>query len=102
MLLHAPLERAAERLSPAVGVLEAVDAQHCLLHTGAQSLELMVLHIALTGFDFEVREPPELLGEVREIRDRLGRALAPSPAASPPPGGADRTPGTRSGSSEGS
>ncbi|MGY5129043.1 helix-turn-helix transcriptional regulator [Streptomyces nigrescens] len=102
VLLHASLEQAAERISPAAGVLEAVDEQHCLLRTGAHSLELMVLHIVLTGFDFEVREPPELLDQVREVRDRLSRALAPSPAASPPPGGADRTRGTRSGSSAGS
>ncbi|MGW3010541.1 helix-turn-helix transcriptional regulator [Streptomyces sp. NPDC001219] len=102
VLLHASLEQAAERVSPAAGVLEAVDEGHCLLRTGAHSLELLVLHIVLTGFDFEVREPPELLGRVREIRDRLGRTLAASPAASPPPDGADRTPGTRSGYAEGS
>ncbi|MFE1176209.1 helix-turn-helix transcriptional regulator [Streptomyces sp. NPDC058773] len=102
VLLHASLEQAAERLSPAAGMLEPVDERHCLLRTGAQSLELMVLHIVLTGFDFEVREPPELLGTVREVRDRLTRALAPPPAASPPPGGADRTPGPPSGPSAGS
>ncbi|MEU9123068.1 YafY family protein [Streptomyces sp. NPDC048506] len=101
VLLHAPVERAAERISPAAGVLEAVDAQHCLLRTGAHSLELMVLHIVLTGFDFEVREPPELLDRVREIRDRLSRALVPEPTSPPSPGGADRMPGTRSGSSAG-
>ncbi|MGW2394135.1 helix-turn-helix transcriptional regulator [Streptomyces lydicamycinicus] len=102
VLLHASLEQAAARISPAAGVLEAVDEQHCLLRTGAHSLDLMVLHIVLTGFDFEVREPPELLGKVREVRDRLDRALIPPPAASPPPGGADRTRGTRNGSSAGS
>ncbi|WP_330477406.1 YafY family transcriptional regulator [Streptomyces platensis] len=102
VLLHASLEQAAARISPAAGVLEAVDEQHCLLRTGAHGLDLMVLHIVLTGFDFEVREPPELLDKVREVRDRLDRALVPPPAASPPPGDADRTPGTRSGSSAGS
>ncbi|UKY49325.1 helix-turn-helix transcriptional regulator [Streptomyces inhibens] len=101
VLLHASVEQAEARISPSAGVLEAVDERHCLLRTGAHSLELMVIHIVLTGFDFEVREPPELLDRVREIRDRLARALEP-PAAWPPPGGADRTPGTRSGSSEGS
>ncbi|MEU6332217.1 YafY family protein [Streptomyces sp. NPDC047049] len=102
VLLHAPLERAAERIGPAAGTLEAVDEQSCLLRTGAHSLELMVLHIVLTGFDFEVREPPELQSRIREIRDRLSRALAaasPS-AASPPPDGADRRRGTRNGPSE--
>lgn len=102
VLVHAPLERAAERIGPAAGTLEAVDAQSCLLHTGAHSLDVMVVHLVLLGFDFEIREPPELLGHVREIRDRLSRTLAAAPAAGPPPGGADRTPGTRSGSSAGS
>ncbi|MGX1758968.1 helix-turn-helix transcriptional regulator [Streptomyces lydicus] len=101
VLLHAPLERAAERIGPAAGTLEAVDDRSCLLRTGAHSLELMVLHIVLTGFDFEVREPPELQSRIREIRDRLSRALAAPPsAASPPLDGADRRRGPRSGSAE--
>ncbi|MFI0907119.1 helix-turn-helix transcriptional regulator [Streptomyces sioyaensis] len=99
VLVHASREQAAERIGPAAGTLEAVDAGHCLLHTGAHSLDVMVVHLVMTGFDFEVREPPELLDRVREIRDRLSRALAAPPAAAPPPGGADRTRGTRSGSS---
>ncbi|QTZ91190.1 helix-turn-helix transcriptional regulator [Streptomyces auratus] len=99
VLVHASREQAAERIGPAAGTLEAVDAQRCLLHTGAHSLDVMVVHLVMTGFDFEVREPPELLSRVREIRDRLSRALAAAPAAAPPPGGADRTRGTRSGSS---
>ncbi|MGW7020764.1 helix-turn-helix transcriptional regulator [Streptomyces decoyicus] len=101
VLLHASLEQAAERIGPAAGTLEAVDERRCLLRTGAHSLEVMVFHIVMTGFDFEVREPPELIGHIQAIRDRLSRALAASPsAASPPRDGADRTRGTRSGSSE--
>ncbi|MEU7434902.1 YafY family protein [Streptomyces sioyaensis] len=99
VLVHASREQAAERIGPAAGTLEAVDAASCLLHTGAHSLDVMVVHLVMTGFDFEVREPPELLDRVREIRDRLSRALAAPPAAAPPPDGADRTRGTRSGSS---
>ncbi|MEX2971103.1 helix-turn-helix transcriptional regulator [Streptomyces sp. C184] len=99
VLVHASREQAAERIGPAAGTLEAVDARRCLLHTGAHSLDVMVVHLVMTGFDFEVREPPELQSRVREIRDRLSRALAAAPAAAPPPGGADRTRGTRSGSS---
>ncbi|MFJ6751194.1 MULTISPECIES: helix-turn-helix transcriptional regulator [unclassified Streptomyces] len=75
VLLHASAEQAAARISPSAGVLEAVDAESCLLTSGAHSLDVMVMHLVLTGFDFEIREPQELTGRVREIRDRLSRAL---------------------------
>ncbi|MFF8311665.1 helix-turn-helix transcriptional regulator [Streptomyces lydicus] len=75
VLLHASAEQAAARISPSAGVLEAVDEAHCLLRTGAHTLEMMVVHLVMTGFDFEVREPPELVDRLREIRDRLSRAL---------------------------
>ncbi|KUJ67292.1 DNA-binding transcriptional regulator [Streptomyces albus subsp. albus] len=76
VLLKVPVEAAAERVSPSAGILEPVDEHSCLLHTGAHSLDLMVVHIALMGFDFEVREPAELTAHIRELRDRLDRALA--------------------------
>ncbi|WP_043492116.1 MULTISPECIES: helix-turn-helix transcriptional regulator [Streptomyces] len=75
VLLRVSAERAAERVPPAAGVLEPVDEHSCLLHTGAGSLDVMVVHIALMGVDFEVREPPELNDHIRELRDRLTRAL---------------------------
>lgn len=58
-----------------MGVLEAADDHSCLLRTGGHSLEALVVHIVLLGFDFEVRRPTELVDRVREIRDRLSRAL---------------------------
>ncbi|MEV4974259.1 helix-turn-helix transcriptional regulator [Streptomyces scopuliridis] len=73
--LHASAEEAAQEISPSAGVLEAVDAHSCLLRTGAGSLDVMVIHLALLGFDFEVIEPPELTERIRVIRDRLSRAL---------------------------
>lgn len=74
VLLRVPLEEAAERVSPSAGMLEAVDEHSCLLHTGAHSLDMMLIHIVLMGFDFEVREPPELADRIDEIADRLNRA----------------------------
>ncbi|QKV95741.1 YafY family transcriptional regulator [Streptomyces sp. NA02950] len=80
VLLRVSAERAAERVSPSAGVLEAVDEHSCLLHTGAHGLDVMVIHIVLMGFDFEVREPAGLTERVRLIRDRLDRALRPAVA----------------------
>ncbi|WP_432036262.1 helix-turn-helix transcriptional regulator [Streptomyces cucumeris] len=75
VLLKVPVERAAERVTPSVGVLEAVDEQSCLLYTGAHGLDVLAIHIVLMGFDFEVREPAPLIEHLRRIRDRLDRAL---------------------------
>ncbi|MFG2136972.1 helix-turn-helix transcriptional regulator [Streptomyces sp. NPDC048650] len=98
LLLHVSADRAAARISPSAGVLEPLDEHSCLLRTGAQSLDVMVMHVVLMGFDFAVREPPELAERVREIRDRLSRALGEPPPGCRPPDDAGRRPGTRSGS----
>ncbi|MET9394973.1 YafY family protein [Streptomyces sp. NPDC006624] len=94
----APLEEAAARISPSAGVLEAEGPDTCLLRCGAASLDVMVIHIVMLGFPFEVLEPDGLLDAVRRTRDRLDEALARA-AQSPPrtADGAGRTPGTRSG-----
>ncbi|MGW3104843.1 helix-turn-helix transcriptional regulator [Streptomyces sp. NPDC001100] len=73
--LLVPLERAAERISPSAGTLEADGPDACLLRTGAPNLDVMVIHVVMTGFDFEVLEPAELTGAIRTARDRLSRAL---------------------------
>jgi predicted DNA-binding transcriptional regulator YafY len=89
ILMHAPIEVVAEQSSPTAGRLEAVDEHSCILHTGSQSLDALVLYVGLKGVDFEVLDPPELADQVRTLADRFGRA-APAPA---PAGG---TPGRRS------
>ncbi|WP_432083943.1 helix-turn-helix transcriptional regulator [Streptomyces sp. WAC 04229] len=73
--LFVPLAEAAERISPTAGVLEAEGPACCLLRTGAGSLEVMVVHVMLLGFDFEVLEPAALTEAMRAARDRLDRAL---------------------------
>lgn len=75
ILLKAPLAEAARRVSPSAGVLEAVDADTCLLTAGAPDLTVLVIHVLMMGIDFEVIEPPELTETMREARDRLTRAL---------------------------
>ncbi|WP_449338580.1 WYL domain-containing protein, partial [Streptomyces chartreusis] len=98
--LLVPLEEAAERVSPTAGQLEAEGPGSCLLRTGAGSLDVMVIHVMLMGFEFEVLEPVELVETIRTAQGRLARSLAR--AAEPPAraaDGADRTPGTPSGPS---
>ncbi|MFD9280553.1 helix-turn-helix transcriptional regulator [Streptomyces mirabilis] len=97
--LFVPLEEAAERISPSAGTLEAFGEDSCVLRTGAAGLDVMVIHVMLMGFEFEVLEPAELTEAIRTARDRLSRALERSPEGSSRTGdGAGRTPGSRSGS----
>ncbi|WP_405998570.1 helix-turn-helix transcriptional regulator [Streptomyces sp. NBC_00829] len=72
--VHAPAEAVAERINPAVGVVEAVDESTCVLDTGADSLETLGVHLGMLGYDFDVTGPPELLGHLRELAARYGRS----------------------------
>jgi predicted DNA-binding transcriptional regulator YafY len=76
VLLHAPIERIAERVSPYCGSLEPLDGQRCVLQTGAHSLDALAMSIAMIGVEFEVRDPPELVEHLRRAADRLRRATA--------------------------
>jgi predicted DNA-binding transcriptional regulator YafY len=75
VILHAPIEQMAERVSPRAGFLQAIDAHSCELRTGAPSLDTLAAWVAVLGVDFEVREPPELFEHMKNLADRLGRAL---------------------------
>ncbi|WP_313904623.1 YafY family protein [Streptomyces sp. 15-116A] len=97
--LLVPVEEAAEHISPTAGTLEADGPHACVLRTGAAGLDVMVLHVMMLGFEFEVLEPAELIDAVRTARDRLARSLARAGTSRPrTPDGADRTPATPSGS----
>jgi predicted DNA-binding transcriptional regulator YafY len=78
VLLHVSIEQAAEAITISTGALEAVDERSCLLRTGGPSLEVILPYILMLGFDFEVRAPEGLFGQVRALRDRLDRALGGS------------------------
>ncbi|WP_216590636.1 helix-turn-helix transcriptional regulator [Streptomyces brasiliscabiei] len=84
--LLVPLEEAAARVSPSAGTLEPYDEHSCLLRTGAPSLDVMAIHVMMTGVDFEVVEPEGLTETIRTLRDRLSAALARTGDAASPPG----------------
>ena len=72
---------------PWVGVLEPLDETHCLLSTGADSPEALVLQVMLCGVDFDLIEPTELRQPMAKIAARLRRAARPAPGhrgAKPP------------------
>ncbi|WP_406009805.1 helix-turn-helix transcriptional regulator [Streptomyces sp. NBC_00637] len=101
--LLVPLAEAAERISPSAGTLEPDGDRACVLRTGAASLDVMVIHVMMAGFEFEVLEPVELIEAIRTARDRLDGALARAAGSRPRTADdAGRTPGPPSGSSAGS
>ena len=73
--LHTPVETAAEYIPATIGVVEAIDSQTCLLHTGSNSLDELALYIGLFGFRFQVHEPPELIAHIRDLAARLTEAI---------------------------
>ena len=84
VILHAPLEAMAEKIPPTAGVLERAGDGRCLLSTGTHSLEVLCLFLGMTGVDFDVVEPPELIQHLRAVRSRFTRAIRAS-ALHPPP-----------------
>lgn len=62
------------RINAAVGVVEVVDAENCVLVTGADSLETIAVYAGMLGLDFHVIEPTELSGHLAALGERYLRA----------------------------
>ncbi|MEU0545604.1 YafY family protein [Nocardia sp. NPDC005978] len=79
VVVHASAESLGARVPPAAGAIEAIDDTTCVLHTGADSPEVLAINIgqlALHGFDFTVTDPPELVELLRSLADRYRRAIS--------------------------
>jgi predicted DNA-binding transcriptional regulator YafY len=46
---------------------------HCVLDTGADSVDTLAVYLGTLGADFTVSEPPELVVHLRELSDRYHR-----------------------------
>ncbi|MFJ3834844.1 helix-turn-helix transcriptional regulator [Streptomyces sp. NPDC090054] len=75
--VHAPAAAVVERINPAVGTVEAVDADSCTLITGADTLRALAVHLGMLDLDFEVTGPPELVTHLRGLADRYARSTPP-------------------------
>jgi predicted DNA-binding transcriptional regulator YafY len=78
--IHAPAGVVAENVPPTSGIVEALDQDSCLLITGADSVALIAIHLAVLGHDFTVVEPVELVEEIGALADRLRTAYQRSQA----------------------
>ncbi|MFC3995054.1 helix-turn-helix transcriptional regulator [Nocardiopsis sediminis] len=83
LTMHAPAERVADEVPPGIGVVEPVDDATCTLRIGSDRLDHLAVWVATFGFDFDVREPPELVAEIRALAARLERAAGPPEAGEP-------------------
>jgi predicted DNA-binding transcriptional regulator YafY len=77
--VYAPAEVVAARVSPTAVMVEPIDERRCRVRAGSNSLDAIVAHLLLLGFDFEAHEPPELIDRMRMLAARLGRAITASP-----------------------
>ena len=75
--VDAPAAEVLARINPTVGVVESVDADHCVLVTGADSVEVLAAYVGMLGLDFHVTGPPELVDAVRVLGERYLRSVAP-------------------------
>jgi predicted DNA-binding transcriptional regulator YafY len=72
--LRAGAEELKSRIPAHWGTIESIDGHNCEFTTGDDDLSWLALRIAMLGVDFEVREPPELLEQLRVLSRRLARA----------------------------
>ncbi len=71
----APAEEVLRRINPAVGTVEPLGPDRCVLVTGADSIEMVAVWIGMLGLDFDVESPPELVDHLTTIGRRYLRAV---------------------------
>jgi predicted DNA-binding transcriptional regulator YafY len=74
--LHAAAEEISRRVPAYWGAIEPIDARTCRFKAGDDDVAWLALRIAMLGVDFEVREPPELIEQLRALASRLGGAIS--------------------------
>ncbi|WP_040695156.1 helix-turn-helix transcriptional regulator [Nocardia vinacea] len=75
----APADTVIARINPAVGVVEAVDADTCILLTGADALETIAIYLSMLMMDFRVDGPPELVAHLRTLARRYTESVELAP-----------------------
>jgi predicted DNA-binding transcriptional regulator YafY len=74
--VDASAEEVLARINPTVGIVESIDADHCVLVTGADSVEIAAAYIGMLGLDFHVTDPPALVNAIRVLAARYARSVA--------------------------
>ena len=74
--VFASADEVLSRIHAAVGIVEPVDDNTCILITGAESLEVVAVYIGMLGIDFKVTAPAALVEHLRVIGERYRQAIA--------------------------
>lgn len=74
--LHASATRVVDVVGPLAGRVEAEGDETCVLVTGADELDHLVVHLLLLDLELEVLDPPELREALGRAAARLARAAA--------------------------
>ncbi len=74
VIVHCPATELRERRW-LWGTVEPADDGACEYRTGDDDLDWLALRIAMLPWDFEVREPPELIERLRSLRRRVDAAV---------------------------
>lgn len=72
--IDASADEVLARINPAVGVVEPLDDRHCVLVTGADSLDTLAVYAGMLMMDFTVESPAELIPLLEKLSDRYRRA----------------------------
>jgi len=78
VIVEAPAEVVNERIGRWMAVSE-ISATRCRVRMTADALEWPIMGLGLTGADFQVISPPELIDWVRDWGARFSRAAGPHP-----------------------
>lgn len=74
--LYAPEDVVAQHFSPSSATIEPDGPDACVVTTGADDPERMVLYFATVGCDFRVLSPPEVIQAVEAVSKRLRRSVS--------------------------
>jgi predicted DNA-binding transcriptional regulator YafY len=78
VIVHCPAEELRSR-PWSWGTVEPIGDGVCEYRTGDDNLDWLAMRITMLPWDFEVREPPELIDRLRSIRRRIHRATVQTP-----------------------
>jgi predicted DNA-binding transcriptional regulator YafY len=77
VLFHAPEDQVAQHFSAASAQIKPDGRDRCIVTTGGDDPERLVLYLAMAGYRFEVLGPPEVVAATQTVAERLGAAMPP-------------------------
>jgi predicted DNA-binding transcriptional regulator YafY len=74
IIVHQPAHVVAERLPSMLGPVEAIDEQTSAITLGSDNADMMAVWVGLIGYDFTVKNGPELVAALKTLAQRYEKA----------------------------